>query len=55
MSSRQSHFRVVVVETEHGYSAPYDERIICNFWHPTKQDFVTEKFLAIELEISTPE
>ena len=53
IKQKSTDIKMVVVETEHGYSAPYNDRIICKYWHPTKNEFATDKFLAVELEIST--
>lgn len=41
---------MVVIQTKDGYGFPYSERIICKYWHPTKQEFIQEEFVPTELE-----
>lgn len=53
VKQKSSEIKMVVVETKHGYSAPYGDRIVCRFWHPTENKFVEDYFLAVELEIIT--
>lgn len=53
VKQKSTDIKMVVVNTVHGYSAPYAERIVCSFWHPTKNEFVEEKFYPTELEITT--
>ncbi len=52
VKQKSTDIKMVVVNTEHGYPAPYAERIVCSYWHPTKERYIEDKFYPTELEIT---
>lgn len=50
VTHKANKFELVVTEIDAGYDAPYFERIICKYWHPTKEQYVEDKFYPTELE-----
>ena len=50
VTHKANKFELVVTEIDAGYDAPYYERIICKYWHPTKEQYVEDKFYPTELE-----